>query len=138
MDATTQTEFSIYLAHRPGELAGVLEALDAAGVDVQAVCVVDQDERGLVRLLAQPEERVREVFESLVVSGAGPVFESQVLVVSADGRPGVVRDVAAQLALAGVNVRYAYGAPASKTAPGRCVFRVSNLEEALRVVRAIA
>lgn len=138
MDAQTQTEFSIYLDQRPGELAGVLEALDAAGVEVRAVSVTDQNNRGLVRILAHPEERVREVFESLVEAGAGPAIESQVLVVSADNRPSAVRDVAAQLALGGVNVRYAYGAPGVNGSAGGCIFRVSDLERAVEIVRGIA
>ncbi len=138
MDATTRTEFSIYLAHRPGELAGVLEALDAAGAEAYAVCVVDQNNRGLVRLLAEPEARVRKVFESLVEAGAGPAIESQVLVVSADNRPGLVRDVAAQLALAGVNVQYAYAAPSLNGEAGRCIFRVSNLDQAVQTLSSMA
>lgn len=138
MDARTQTEFSIYLDQRPGELAGVLEALDAAGAEVRAVSVTDQSNRGLVRIIAQPEDRVREVFESLVEAGAGPAIESQVLVVNADNRPGAVRDVAAQLALAGVNVRYAYGAPGINGSAGACIFRVSDLERAIDIVHGIA
>ncbi len=138
MDATTRTEFSIYLAHRPGELAGVLEALDAAGAEAQAVCVVDQNNRGLVRILGEPEQRIREVFESLVEAGAGPVVESPVLVVSAENRPGVVRDVAAQLALAGVNVQYAYAAPSVNGKGGRCIFRVSDLDRAVQTLSSMA
>ena len=138
MDATTRTEFSIYLAQRPGELAGVLEALDAAGAEAQAVCVVDQNNRGLVRILGEPEQRVREVFESLVEAGAGPAVEAPVLVVSAENRPGLVRDVAAQLALAGVNVQYAYAAASGNGEGGRCIFRVSDLDRAVQTLSSMA
>jgi len=135
MDASIRTEFSIYLAQRPGELAGVLDALSTVGVDLHAVCVVDQNSRGLVRLLGEPEERVREVFESLVEAGAGPVLETPVLAVSSENRPRLLRDVAAKLALAGVNVQHAYsGSAPGREGRGECVFRVSDLRQAVETI----
>ncbi|MCB9844910.1 MAG: hypothetical protein H6811_02835 [Phycisphaeraceae bacterium] len=138
MESAVHTEFSIYLAHRPGELAGVLEAAAASGIEITAVSVSDQTQRGLVRLMGQPEERLREVLESLVEAGAGPMLEQPVLVIPFDNRPGLFRDVAANLALAGVNVVYAYGAPAINGLPGRCVFRVSDVDRAMATLGSMA
>ncbi len=63
MIARRLTEFTIYLAQRPGELAGLLEAIDAAGVDVAGLSVTEYNERGLVRLVGEPEESLRRVME---------------------------------------------------------------------------
>jgi hypothetical protein len=70
------TEFSIYLDQRPGELAGVLDALAAAGVDLLALSVTEHNGRGLIRVLGEPIEQLRAVCESLIDSGVGPVVES--------------------------------------------------------------
>ncbi|MCC6284159.1 MAG: hypothetical protein IT439_02475 [Phycisphaerales bacterium] len=138
MNATLQTEFSIYLADRPGELAGVLEAAAAAGVEITSVSVVDQNKRGLLRVLGEPEDSLRRVFERMVETGAGPVLETPVLVFAVEGRAGLIREVAAKLALSGVNVQYAYGAPRLNGTPGRYVLRVTDIPRARDVIDAIA
>ena len=92
MEVVRVPEFSIYLADRPGELAGVLEALAAAGAKVTALSVVETvngvDRKGLVRLIGEPAEAIRRVCESVADTGAGPVSESEVLVVSLGEHPG--------------------------------------------------
>lgn len=138
MDISVATEFSIYLANRPGELAGVLEAAAAAGVELTAIAVSDSSNRGLVRLLGDPEDRLRSVIESLVEAGAGPALETPVLVVPSENRPSLMRDIAAKLALSGVNVLYAYGAPASNGHVGRCILRVSDLSQAQETLAEMA
>lgn len=137
MQVDTQTEFSIYLMHRPGELAGVLGAAAEAGVQIDAVTVTDQNNRGLVRVLGSPEEQLRAVFESLVEAGAGPVVETPVLVVPVESRPTVLHDIAANLAVAGINVQYAYAAAAINGTPSRCILRVSDIDQARATIDAM-
>ncbi|TVS03373.1 MAG: hypothetical protein EA423_08585 [Phycisphaerales bacterium] len=138
MDAPFQTEFSIYLADRPGELAGFLEAAAAAGITFSAIAVADSNGRGCVRLLGRPEERLRELCESMVESGAGPVLESPVVVVPMATGQGFMREISTKLALAGVNVQYAYLAPPENGSPTRCVLRVDNPDAALKAIESIA
>lgn len=136
MQTRVQTEFSVYLADRPGELAGVLEAAAAAGVEITGVAVSDHNMRGLVRILGEPEDRLRHVFEAMVETGAGPVVETPVLVVSLGDRPGLIREIAGRLALAKVNVQYAYSAPAVNGTPARYVLRVSHMDQAREALAA--
>lgn len=138
MDASICTEFSIYLADRPGELAGVLEAAEAAGIEITAICVGDHNNRGLIHMLGSPEDALRNLLESMVEAGAGPFVESQVLVCPADDRPRLLRDLSAKLALDGINVSHAYHAPAHNGTPTRVVLRVSDAEQAFRTVQAMA
>jgi len=138
MHITRLTEFSIYLADRPGELAGVLEALRAAGVQAEAVAVSEHNGRGLVRLIGTPVESLRRVCEGLCDSGAGPVAETQVLCVALDDRPGAFAEVAARLGVSRINIRYAYQAPSMNGTPARCVFRVDDPSAAEVVLRSLA
>ena len=135
------TEFSIFLADRPGELAGVLEAAGAAGVEIAALCVShhqtpSQSARGVLRLIGSPPESLRRVCESLIETGkAGPMVEAEVLVVGMQDRVGAFRDIASALARAGVNVQYAYQAPARNGHEAYSIFRVGALGPAEAAVR---
>ena len=137
MEVARVKEFSIYLTDRPGELAGVLEALAAAGVAVTALSVVEQNGKGLVRLLGEPEGAVRRVCEGVTDTGAGPVTEAEVLAVGLGDNPGVFRDVAVRLAAAAVNVRYAYQAPAQNGSAARCILRVDDADRAESIIREV-
>lgn len=137
MEVARVKEFSIYLTDRPGELAGVLEALAAAGAAVTALSVVEQNGKGLVRLLGEPEAAVRQVCEGVTDTGAGPVTEVEVLAVGLGDNPGVFREVAVRLAAAGVNVRYAYQSPAQNGTPSRCILRVDDADRAESIIREV-
>lgn len=129
------TEFSIYLQQRPGELAGVLDAAQMAGVELLSVSTSEHLERGCVRLIGQPEQALRQVCERLVEAGAGPVVESPMLAVDMDNRPGVVRDLAILMADNRVNVRYCYLVPPiGGQGSALCVFRLDEHERGMEIV----
>jgi len=134
MKPITLTEFSIYMAQRPGELAGLLDASLAAGVDITSVSTTEHMDRGCVRLLGEPEEKLRHVCESLVESGVGPVVEAPVIAVSIENRPGAVRDIVMLMADNRINVRYCYLAPSSNGSAARAIFRIDELERALEII----
>lgn len=142
MDSTVQTEFSIYLADRPGELAGVLEAARAAGVEIQGLVVGHNHSKGLVRMLGTPEEALRRILEQLVESGAGPCVEAPVVVVPIADRPGLFRELAAELALDDVNLQHAYAIPprpGSDNGHGMSfVLRVSDVDQTRKTLDRLA
>jgi hypothetical protein len=130
------TEFSIYLQQRPGELAGVLDAAQLAGIELLSVSTTEHLDRGCVRIIAEPEEALRAVCERMVESGAGPVVESPVLAVEIENRPGVIRDLAMLMADNRVNVRYCYlMPPIASQGSAWCVFRLDEHERGMDVVR---
>lgn len=130
------TEFSIYLQQRPGELAGVLEAAQLAGVEIHSVSTAEHLDRGCVRVIGTPEEALGQVCERLVEAGVGPVVESPVVGVEIDNRPGVVRDLALLMADEKINVRYCYLVPAiGGKGSALCVFRLDEHEKAMQVIR---
>lgn len=129
------TEFSIYLQQRPGELAGLLEAMLAAGVEIISISTTEHLDRGCARLLGYPEETVRAVCESLVETGVGPVVEATLIGISVEDRPGIVRDLTVLMADNRINVRYCYFVPASRVSEQTlCVFRFDEHEKAIEVI----
>lgn len=130
------TEFSIYLQQRPGELAGVLDAAQLAGVEIHSVSTAEHQDRGCVRLIGTPVDALREVCEHLVEAGIGPVVESPVMGIEIENRPGAVRDLALLMADQKINVRYCYVIPAiGGRGSAVCVFRLDEHERAMEVVR---
>lgn len=134
MQPQTLTEFSIYLAQRPGELAGILDSAAAAGVEITSISTSEHIDRGCARLLGEPTEALRRVCESLVEAGVGPVVESPVVAISMVGRPGLVRDIAVLMADNRINVRYCYLSPSPVDGTTRAIFRFDELDKALEAI----
>ncbi len=129
------TEFSIYLQQRPGELAGVLDAAQLAGIEILSVSTAEHLDRGCVRLIGHPEAALREICERLIEAGVGPVVEAPVMGVEIDNRPAVVRDLAVLMADNRVNVRYCYLVPPiGGQGSALCVFRLDEHERAMEIV----
>lgn len=137
MQSERLTEFSIYLAQRPGELAGLLEASAAAGVNIHGLCVTEYKDKGLVRLIAEPEEAMRHVCESMVEAGVGPVVESPVIAFDIENRPGALRDVAMGLADARINIQYVYFTAPVPGRGSRAVIRVDDLDRGVEAINAL-
>jgi hypothetical protein len=137
MHAEKQTEFSIYLDQRPGELAGVLGALAQHGVETTAVSVAEHNSRGVVRILGRDPEALRHACESLVDSGVSPVVESEVVVVDMADRPNALREVAAALAAARINIRYVYLGQRGPGLGPRCILKVSHSESAINAIEPL-
>jgi hypothetical protein len=132
MHAEKQTEFSIYLDQRPGELAGVLGALAQHGVETTAVSVAEHNSR-----LGRDPEALRHACESLVDSGVSPVVESEVVVVDMADRPNALREVAAALAAARINIRYVYLGQRGPGLGPRCILKVSHSESAINAIEPL-
>ncbi len=136
MNPIELTEFSIYLHQRPGELAGLLDAAKAGGVEIISISTTEHLDRGCVRLLGYPESALRQICESMVDAGVGPVVEGPVVGVLIEDRPGIIRDLVVLMADNRVNVRYCYFVPASKVSQGTmCVFRFDEHERAIETIR---
>lgn len=137
MQTHVLSEFSVYLQQRPGELAGVLEAAKVAGVSITSVSTTEYQDKGCVRLLGEPVASLRQVCESLVDAGIGPVVEAPVVAVGVRNKPGTIRDLSLLMADNGINIRYCYMVPELDGVEGSaCVLRFDEHERALEVIAA--
>jgi len=135
MQTIVMSEFSVYLQQRPGELAGVLEAAKAAGVEIISVSTTEYSDRGCVRLLGAPAQALRHVCESLVDAGIGPVVEAPVVGVGVRNRTGMIRDLSVMMADHRINIRYCYLVPEVEGIEGSVfVMRFDEHERALELI----
>ena len=94
----------IELTHRPGELAGVTNALSLQGVNIRSLAAMTFGHQALLRLIPDDIVAARDALR------AGNIrFEERELVtVLLENRAGELTGVAAKLAEAGVNVEAVY------------------------------
>ncbi len=102
-------DLSITLEDRAGTLATLGEALGKAGINVEGMCAVSHEGRGIIHLLVEDAAAARTALEGAGIKVEG---ESEAIVAefpSADvDRPGALGEMARKVADAGVNIRVVY------------------------------
>src|SRR5258706_15683036 len=85
-----QTQFSVFLVNKPGVLAQVTRALADSKVNLVAMTLVDSQEHGVLRFVAEDAPKAREVVKKLNL----PSTETEVLGMELSNRPGALAVVA--------------------------------------------
>jgi hypothetical protein len=133
-DVNVLIQFSVFLVNKPGVLAQVTSALATEKVNLVAVTLVDSQEHGVLRMVAEEPVDARRVLKKLNL----PMTETEVLCVDLPNRPGALADVATVLGKEHININYAYvtsGAPGGRTTG---VFKVADQTKALHVLKKSA
>jgi hypothetical protein len=98
------TEFTVFLANRPGMLALLTERLGDAGVNIEALAAFGLNETGLVRLIVDDATTTERVLDTADIG-----FEQRdILTTILPDRPGAMGAMARRLADAEVNIDAVY------------------------------
>ena len=117
------TNITINLDHRPGELARLGEALGQAGINVNGMCAITSADAGTIHLLINDAGGART---ALGAAGIAVDSEREVLVVETiQDQPGALGEIARRVAEAGVNLDLVYLATNT-----RLVLGADDLEKA--------
>ena len=130
-NVNAQQQFSVFLVNKPGVLAQVTSALATAKVNLVAVTLVDSQEHGVLRMVAENANQTRDVLKKLNL----PMTETEVLCVDLPNRPGALADVATLLGKNHININYAYvtsGAPGGRTTG---ILKVADQGKAIHVLK---
>jgi hypothetical protein len=100
-------DLTVVLQDRPGELARLGEATGRAGVNIQGLCALTGEGRGVIHLLVD-DESATTAHRALEEAGLGVADEREVLVVDVTDRPGTLGGLARALGEANVNIELAY------------------------------
>jgi hypothetical protein len=131
-DIRTETQFSVFLVNKPGILAQVTGALAKGKVNMVAMTLVDSQEHGVLRLVAEDAPAARAILTELNL----PMTETEVLRLELSNRPGALADVATLLGQNHININYAYctsGAPGGHTTG---IFKVADPKKADKILKA--
>jgi hypothetical protein len=113
-DVRSAIQFSVFLVNKPGILAQVCRALADEKINVVAMTLVDSQEHGVLRLVAENLKAARDVLAALNL----PMTETEVLCVDLPNESGALADIATILGTNHININYAYctsGAPGGRT-----------------------
>ena len=130
-EVKTLNQFSVFLVNKPGVLAQVTGALAQEKINLVALTLVDSQEHGVLRMVAENAPEARRVLTKLNL----PMTETEVLCVDLPNRPGALADVATLLGKNHININYAYvtsGAPGGRTTG---VFKVADQAKAMHVLK---
>ena len=97
-------DFVIQLAHRPGELARVTNALSLYGVNIKSVAAMTFGDQAVLHLVPDDVESARGALNAANI----PFEDHEMAIVLLENRAGELTAVAAKLADAGVNLEAAY------------------------------
>jgi hypothetical protein len=100
-------DLTVILQDRPGELARLGDATGEAGLNIQGMCAMTGEGRGVIHLLFDEGDATR-ARTALEAAGMGVADEREVLVVDIDDRPGTLGELARRLGEANVNIELAY------------------------------
>ncbi len=119
-------DLTVMLDDHPGALADLGEALGKAGVNIEGLCGVPSEGKGLIHLLVGDSAAARRALESAKVHVQE---ERDVLVLKIEDRPGELGRMCRKIASAGVNINLTYLATNT-----RLVLGADNLDKARAAV----
>ena len=115
-------DLTVFLEDRPGRLADLSEALGDAGINIEGICGVPQQGKGVIHVLVEDAAAARQALEA---NGMNVSAEREVLIMEVEDRPGALGKIARKLANAGINIELIYAATST-----RLVIAVDDLEKA--------
>jgi hypothetical protein len=105
----------LILEDQPGALAKVGEAFGKAAINIEGLCGVTCEGKGVVHILVEDVEKARR---ALAANDIKIDEELDVLVLDVEDRPGVLGNISRRLAKAGVNMNLAYLATSTRLVIG--------------------
>ena len=129
-----QRQLSVAIENQPGRLAAVSRLLADRGINIEALCVIDNVEQGMVRMIVSDAVNARAVLEHAGI----PVVEAEVLTLELTDRLGKLAQVTAALGAGGVNIEYAYSTVDHAGARTRMVLKTSKPRKAREILAALA
>jgi len=98
-------DLTVIMEDRPGKLAELGEATGKAGVNIEGLCAMVGDGKGLIHLLVEDESGAKAALADAHIDVAD---ERDAVIVDLHDKPGAMGEIARDLADAGVSVDVAY------------------------------
>lgn len=126
------TQLALFLENKPGTLARVCDAMNAAKINIYAISISDTVDHSVIRMVVNDTRKALLMFEE----HGTLVVESEVLMIEGDNKPGSLARIAHRLAKARINIEYAYCATSPGAKKGLLILRPSNPKKALKILNS--
>jgi hypothetical protein len=125
-------QLSVFLENKPGALGAPCRLLAKADINIQTFSLADTREFGILRLIVEDSDKARRLLQR----NGFAVKLTEVVVLEVPDRPGGLAGVLDALEGTNINVEYAYAFTNRTKGGGLLVFRFSDPDAALRVLKA--
>lgn len=125
-------QLSVFLANKPGTLAAVCDELAKEKINIYALTISDTVDHAVVRMVLSDTQTALRMFEE---HGTLAV-ENEVIMIDGENKPGSLAQIAHRLAVAKINIEYAYLATSPSSKKGLAIVRPSNVRKALEILSA--
>jgi hypothetical protein len=122
MKTSVGRQITVALENQPGQLAKVCALLIENAISINAICVIDNVEQGVIRLMVSDPARCKAALKSRGFYA----IESDILVIDLTDRPGKLAQIAGRLAAANINIDYVYGSVELEGSPIRLILKASD------------
>jgi hypothetical protein len=121
----------VSIENSPGRLLEVADALGKASINLRALNLVDTGAFGQLRLLVSDVVRARQILMEMHISA----FVNEVVAAEIDDTPGSLAKLLRPLRDANINVIYMYAFIGSTTGKAIMIFRFSDNDLAIEVLK---
>lgn len=124
-------QISVFLENKSGRLAQVTRVLGDNGINIRALSIADTTDFGILRLIVNDPDSAY-----LTLKDAGfTVSTTDVIAVEVKDEPGGLSNVLEILQQQNINIEYLYAFLQKSTNAALVVFRVEQLEQAIRALQ---
>jgi hypothetical protein len=134
MTFTLRRQLTVALENEPGRLAMISRLLTDSGVTIDGLCVIDNIEQGVVRILPSDADLCHDQ----LTSNGFYVVESEVLAINLSSMHGILARVTQALADGKINIDYAYVTAAHEAGYSMLVMKVSDLPMAESILEGLS
>lgn len=124
-------QISIFLENKSGRLAQVTTVLGENGINIRALSIADTTDFGILRLIVNNPDKAYQVLKEAGFT----VSTTDVIAVEVTDEPGGLSKALQTLEGAGINIEYLYAFVQKASSAALVVFRVEQLDEAVRVLQ---
>jgi hypothetical protein len=124
-------QISIFLENKSGRLAKVTKVLGESGINIRALSIADTTDFGILRLIVNNPEKAYRVLKNAGFT----LSTTDVIAVEVADVPGGLSETLLILDRAGINIEYLYAFVQKASSAALVVFRVEQLDEAVRALQ---
>lgn len=124
-------QISIFLENKSGRLARVTRVLGDNGINIRALSIADTTDFGILRLIVNDPDKAHKVLKEAGFS----VNSTDVIAVEINDSPGGLACSLEYLRDASINIEYLYAFLTKSSSAALVVFRVEQIDEAIRVLQ---
>lgn len=124
-------QISVFVENSFGSAAETLGVLSKEKININALCIADTSDYGIMRLIVDDPEKARD----LLKEHGATVKITDVLAIPISNEPGGLSDVLAILTKANITIDYMYAFPADARERAIVITKTGDLEKTVTVLK---